>query len=90
MCVLFQLKLFFLFCKLKWNDPDEEGLVEFLVKEKNFNEERVRQSIEKLKKSRNTSVQGRLTSFFGEPVKRKVKCNTHIIFSNTCVCFFKA
>jgi flap endonuclease-1 len=57
--------------ELKWNDPDEEGLVEFLVKEKNFNEERVRQSIEKLKKSRNTSVQGRLTSFFGEPIKRK-------------------
>lgn len=26
----------------KWSAPDEEGLVDFLVKEKNFNEDRVR------------------------------------------------
>jgi len=58
---------------VKWNDPDEEGLVEFLVKEKGFSEERVRNGCAKLKKARGTSVQGRLTSFFGEPtiVKRK-------------------
>eukprot|EP01116_Phalansterium_solitarium_P011137 TRINITY_DN26745_c0_g1_i1.p1 TRINITY_DN26745_c0_g1~~TRINITY_DN26745_c0_g1_i1.p1 ORF type:complete len:392 (-),score=107.15 TRINITY_DN26745_c0_g1_i1:6-1181(-) len=61
--------------ELKWDQPDEEGIVEFLVKEKSFNEERVRNAIAKLKKSKSTSVQGRLTSFFGEPtvVKRKVE-----------------
>jgi len=56
---------------LKWNPPDEEGLIEFLVKEKNFNEERVKSGIDKLNKSRKTSVQDRLTNYFGEPVKRK-------------------
>jgi flap endonuclease-1 len=60
--------------EVKWSDPDEDGLIQFLVKEKGFNEERVRNGIQKLNKARNTSVQGRLTSFFGEPtvVKRKV------------------
>jgi len=58
---------------LKWTEPDEEGLIQFLVKEKNFNEERVRKGIEKLKKSRQSSVQNRLTDYFGQPtiVKRK-------------------
>jgi len=57
---------------VKWNDPDEEALVEFLVKEKGFSEDRVRGGCAKLKKARGSSVQGRLTSFFGEPVvKRK-------------------
>jgi len=36
---------------LKWTDPDEDGLIEYLVKEKQFNEERVRKGIEKLKKA---------------------------------------
>ena len=60
---------------VKWTDPDEEGLLQFLVKEKGFNEERVKNGIAKLKKARNTSVQGRLTSFFGEPTvtKRKIE-----------------
>mmetsp|Transcript_10268 Transcript_10268/g.14086 ORF Transcript_10268/g.14086 Transcript_10268/m.14086 type:complete len:389 (-) Transcript_10268:158-1324(-) len=59
--------------ELKWTEPDEEGLIEYLVKEKNFAEERVRNGIEKLKKSRTSSVQDRLTSYFGAPtlVKRK-------------------
>eukprot|EP00727_Mastigamoeba_balamuthi_P008212 m51a1_g4011 putative flap endonuclease-1 (388) ;mRNA; r:556941-558485 len=50
--------------ELKWSDPDEAGLVEYLVKEKNFSEERVAAGIAKLKKARSTSVQGRLDSFF--------------------------
>jgi len=58
---------------LKWTDPDEEGLLEFLVKEKGFNEDRVKNGIAKLKKSRGTSVQGRITSFFGEPTLNKRK-----------------
>jgi flap endonuclease-1 len=58
---------------LKWRDCDEEGLLQYLVKERGFGEDRVKAGIEKLKKSRTGSVQGRLTSFFGEPtvVKRK-------------------
>ncbi|PRP82352.1 hypothetical protein PROFUN_10256 [Planoprotostelium fungivorum] len=58
---------------LKWKDPDEEGLIEFLVKEKGFAEDRVKSGIEKLKKSRGTSVQNRLDSYFGAPVKRKLE-----------------
>jgi flap endonuclease-1 len=58
--------------KIKWNDPDEEGLIQFLVKEKGFNEDRVKNGCIKLKKARGSSIQGRLTSFFGEPtIKRK-------------------
>jgi len=57
---------------LKWENPDEEGLIQFLVKEKSFAEDRVRSGIEKLKKCRQTSVQDRLTSYFGPiVVKRK-------------------
>lgn len=50
--------------ELKWKDPDEEGLVDFLVKEKGFNEERVRSGVAKLKKARSGSVQQRIDSFF--------------------------
>jgi len=59
--------------ELKWTDPDEVGLIEFLVKEKGFSEDRIKGGIEKLKKSRQTSVQNRLTNYFGAPtvVKRK-------------------
>jgi len=63
--------------ELKWTAPDEDGLIQFLVKEKGFNEERVRSGIKKLNQTRSTSVQGRITSFFGEPKitpkKRKVE-----------------
>jgi len=57
--------------ELKWGNPDEEGLINFLVKEKGFNEERVKNGISKLQKCKLTSVQNRLTSYFGEPTKRK-------------------
>jgi len=58
--------------ELKWTDPDEDGLLRFLVNEKGFSEERVKNGIVKLKKSRATSVQDRLTSYFGPIiVKRK-------------------
>ncbi|KZC08018.1 Flap endonuclease 1 [Dufourea novaeangliae] len=63
---------------LKWSDPDEEGLVEFLCGNKQFNEERVRNGAKKLYKARNTSTQGRLDTFFKvlpnpNPPKRKVE-----------------
>lgn len=49
---------------LKWEDPDLDGLIEFLVKEKGFNEENVKSTFEKIKKARKTSVQQRLGDFF--------------------------
>jgi len=59
--------------ELKWTEPDEEALVQFLVKEKNFSEDRVRSGVAKLKKSRQSSVQVRLTDFFGQPTVTKRK-----------------
>eukprot|EP01089_Gocevia_fonbrunei_P022621 TRINITY_DN9204_c0_g1_i2.p1 TRINITY_DN9204_c0_g1~~TRINITY_DN9204_c0_g1_i2.p1 ORF type:complete len:402 (-),score=80.64 TRINITY_DN9204_c0_g1_i2:25-1230(-) len=49
---------------LEWKDPDEEGLLQYLVKEKGFSEERVKKGIEQLKQTRGKAVQGRLTDFF--------------------------
>ena len=46
-------------------------MIDFLVTEKNFSEQRIRSGIEKLRKCRNSSVQGRLTSFFGPAVTKK-------------------
>lgn len=54
--------------KLAWKAPDEEGLVEFLVKEKSFQEERVRSVCAKIRKARQGAAsQNRLESFFGPP-----------------------
>lgn len=50
--------------QLKWGEPDEEGIVQFLVHEKSFNEDRVRKQIERVKKARSKGQQGRLESFF--------------------------
>ncbi|KAH9819973.1 PIN domain-like protein [Melampsora americana] len=50
--------------KLEWNMPDVDGLVEFLVKEKGFDEERVRKGTNKLKLAMTKKQQGRLDGFF--------------------------
>ncbi|CAH8653082.1 unnamed protein product [Schistosoma bovis] len=50
--------------ELKWNEPDEEGLVEFLCHKHGFNEERIRNGAKKLLKARNTTTQGRIDNFF--------------------------
>ncbi|KAI0250985.1 PIN domain-like protein [Lactifluus subvellereus] len=50
--------------ELEWETPDVEGLVDFLVKQKGFNEERVRKGADKLAKSLNAKQQGRLDGFF--------------------------
>lgn len=76
-----------LFFKLKWSEPDEDGLVKFLCSDKQFNEERVRNGAKKLHKARNTSTQGRLDTFFkvlpsSAPTKRKVN-----ILSFTCTLY---
>jgi len=55
-------------CDLSFSEPDEEGLINFLVKEKGFNEDRVKAGVEKIRKSKSKAVQSRITSFFtGKP-----------------------
>lgn len=49
---------------LKWEKPDEEGLVKFMCEEKGFQEERIRNGMKKLVKARSGATQGRLDSFF--------------------------
>ncbi|QDZ21316.1 XPG/Rad2 endonuclease [Chloropicon primus] len=49
----------------KWTNPDEEGLIAFMVDEKSFNLERIQAVIKKIKASKTKSQQGRLESFFG-------------------------
>ncbi|RYE83162.1 MAG: hypothetical protein EOO65_04390 [Methanosarcinales archaeon] len=49
---------------LKWTEPDEEGLMKFLVEEKGFAAARVESGIAKLKKARTTGSQLRMDSFF--------------------------
>ncbi|PJF19621.1 Flap endonuclease-1 [Paramicrosporidium saccamoebae] len=50
--------------QIKWERPDEEGIVQFLVTENGFNEKRIRAGVEKLIKAKGTSTQGRLDTFF--------------------------
>ncbi|XP_043276966.1 flap endonuclease 1 [Venturia canescens] len=64
--------------ELKWNEPDEEGLVKYLCGDKQFAEDRIRNGAKKLLKARNTSTQGRLDTFFKvlsttTPTKRKAE-----------------
>lgn len=62
---------------MKWNDPDEEGLVKYLCGDKQFNEDRVRNGAKKLMKARGTTTQARLDGFFTvlstTPAKRKIE-----------------
>ena len=55
---------------LKWRTPDEEGLMEFLVKEKNFDGKRVKSALTRIAAAKSKSTQGRLENFFG-PVSVK-------------------
>ncbi|KAK4686300.1 flap endonuclease-1, partial [Tremellales sp. Uapishka_1] len=50
--------------ELDWKAPDVEGLVEFLVRDKGFNEDRVRAGAAKLSKMLAAKQQGRLDGFF--------------------------
>ncbi|KAJ7578011.1 flap endonuclease 1 [Mycena floridula] len=56
--------------ELEWKNPDVDGLVQFLVTEKGFNEERVRKGAEKLQKFLNAKQQGRLDGFFTKPKEK--------------------
>ncbi|TLD17591.1 uncharacterized protein PgNI_00615 [Pyricularia grisea] len=56
-------------CNFKWEKPDVEGLVKYLVTEKGFSEDRVRPGALRLEKALGTSQQQRLEGFF-KPVAR--------------------
>lgn len=67
---------------IQWTAPDEEGLVNWLVKEKNFDENRVRATVKKINAAKKKGSQGRLESFFGpitkvssKPGKREAENN---------------
>ncbi|KAM0324895.1 hypothetical protein ACHAQA_007861 [Verticillium albo-atrum] len=51
-------------CDFKWEKPDIEGLVTFLVTEKGFSEDRVRSAGARLEKNMKGSQQSRLDGFF--------------------------
>jgi len=50
--------------ELKWGDPDREGLIQFLVAERQFNPERIQKGIDKLFKARAGGQQTRMDAFF--------------------------
>ncbi|EGF83373.1 hypothetical protein BATDEDRAFT_22008 [Batrachochytrium dendrobatidis JAM81] len=50
--------------ELNWTKPDEAGLLQFLVTEKGFSEDRVKKAAERLSKLMGTATQGRLDGFF--------------------------
>lgn len=56
-------------CDFKWEAPDVEGLVQFLVTEKGFSEDRVRSGAARLQKNLKGSQQARLEGFF-KPVPK--------------------
>ncbi|PYH44986.1 multifunctional nuclease RAD27 [Aspergillus saccharolyticus JOP 1030-1] len=56
-------------CDFKWEAPNVEGLVEYLVTDKGFNEDRVRSGAARLQKHLKTAQQSRLEGFF-KPVAR--------------------
>jgi 5''-3'' exonuclease (including N-terminal domain of PolI) len=51
-------------CDFKWEKPDVEGLVQFLVKEKGFSEDRVRNGAQRLEKNLKGAQQARIEGFF--------------------------
>ncbi|OBA20895.1 flap endonuclease 1 [Metschnikowia bicuspidata var. bicuspidata NRRL YB-4993] len=64
----------------KWAEPNLDGLIEFMVRDKGFSEDRIRSGAEKLKKGLKGGVQGRLDGFFTvvklTPAKRKAEPKT--------------
>ncbi|MEM0379242.1 MAG: flap endonuclease-1 [Nanopusillaceae archaeon] len=50
--------------EIKWKEPEEEKVIKLLVEEHDFNEERVRKSLEELKKAYKQGSQKSITDFF--------------------------
>lgn len=51
-------------CDFKWEKPDIDGLIKFLVTEKGFSEDRVKAGGQRLEKNLKSSQQARLEGFF--------------------------
>jgi flap endonuclease-1 len=51
-------------CDFKWEAPDVDGLIAFLVTDKGFNEDRVRNGAARLTKNLKSAQQSRLEGFF--------------------------
>lgn len=49
---------------LKWSEPDVDGLIDFMCKKNGFDEKRIMNGAEKLRKARVGKQQGRLDTFF--------------------------
>nr|CDS32938.1 flap endonuclease 1 [Hymenolepis microstoma] len=65
--------------ELKWTEPDEVGIVEFMCVKNGFNEERIRNGVKKIQKSRTVSTQGRIDNFFTiKPSTSQVKAKETI------------
>jgi len=64
-------------CDFKWDKPDVEGLVQFLVNEKGFSEDRVRSGAARLDKSIKSSQQSRLEGFFKPIPKSEEEQKAH-------------
>ena len=63
-------------CDFKWESPDTEGLIQFLVTEKGFNEDRVRSGASRLGKNMKSQQQSRLEGFFKPREKTEEEKNT--------------
>ncbi|AOA60673.1 5' flap endonuclease [Komagataella phaffii CBS 7435] len=66
-------------CELEWKEPDEEALVDYMVRQHGFSEQRIRDGASKLRKSLKTGTQGRLDKFFvvkKRPAEEKKGKNT--------------
>ncbi|KAK5115493.1 Elongation of fatty acids protein 2 [Meristemomyces frigidus] len=64
-------------CDFKWEAPDVEGLVKFLVEEKGFNEDRVRNAASRLNKNLKSGQQSRIEGFFKmQPKSEEEKAGT--------------
>jgi flap endonuclease-1 len=50
--------------QLVWSEPDEEGILQFLVEEKGFNRDLVLNALKRLKGARQKASQQRMDSFF--------------------------
>lgn len=56
-------------CDFSWDAPNVDGLIQFLVTDKGFNEDRVRNGAARLTKNLKSAQQSRLEGFF-KPVAR--------------------
>ncbi|EAN93107.1 putative flap endonuclease-1 (FEN-1) [Trypanosoma cruzi] len=63
--------------EIQFREPDEEGLVKFLVEEKLFNKDRVLKGIQRLRNALTRKTQGRLDQFFTitRPVTKPNTCD---------------